>query len=304
MNLRGVFNIMATPFLQGGELDRDSLRCLVGFQIDAGADGLTILGIMGEAQKLLDDERVMITSIVLEAAAGRVPVVVGASAGGPEQTLWLADKAAALGASAIMCAPPTNLRNLDAVYEYYRQVSERSPISIVVQDEPVATGVLMPAAFLARLCNELDRCQAIKLEDAPTPQKITQVRQQLREQVPVFGGLGGAQFYYELRRGAAGTMTGFAYTEILAAIYRKYSEGDTTGARATYYRYLPLIAYEAQPQVGLALRKELLRRRGAIAGSATRHPAMKADADALGELDELIDELGLPRSGLLLETPV
>jgi 4-hydroxy-tetrahydrodipicolinate synthase len=203
-----------------------------------------------------------------------------------------------------MCAPPTNLRNLDAVYEYYRQVSERCSIPIVVQDEPVATGVLMPAVFLARLCDQIDSCQAIKLEDAPTPQKVTQVRQLLQHPVPIFGGLGGAQFYYELRRGAAGTMTGFAYTEILAAIYRLYSSGDTDGSRATYYRYLPLIAYEAQPQVGLALRKEVLRRRGAIANAATRHPAMKADGDALSELDELISELGLPASGPLPEASV
>ena len=293
MDLAGVFNIMATPFHESGDLDCDSLRRLVDFQIYAGAGGLTILGIMGEAQKLLDDEKLTVASTVLDQVSARVPVVVGASAGGPEQTLWLARQTAALGATAIMCAPPTNLRNLDAVYEYYRRVAAESPIPIVVQDEPVATGVLMPAAFLARLCNEISGCDAIKLEDAPTPQKLSQVRALLQHQVPVFGGLGGAQFYYELRRGAAGTMTGFAYTEILTAIYRQHTSGDISGARATYYQYLPLIAYEAQPQVGLALRKELLRRRGAIASSAARHPAMQPDGAALAELDELLHELGL-----------
>jgi 4-hydroxy-tetrahydrodipicolinate synthase len=293
MKLAGVFNIMATPFDEDGGLDSASLRRLVDFQIECGADGLTILGIMCEAQKLLDEEKLSVTRLMLEQAAGRVPVVVGASAGGPEQTLWLALKAAELGAAAIMCAPPTNLRNLDAVYEYYRRVASASPLPIVVQDEPVATGVLMPAAFLARLCNEIPGCAAIKLEDAPTPQKLSQVRALLQGPVPVFGGLGGAQFYYELQRGAAGTMTGFAYTEILAAIYRQHCNGDVVGARATYYRYLPLIAYEAQPQVGLALRKELLRRRGAIATAVTRHPAMRPDGAALAELEELLLELGL-----------
>jgi 4-hydroxy-tetrahydrodipicolinate synthase len=291
--LAGVFNIMATPFNEDGSLDGSSLRRLVDFQIDCGADGLTILGIMGEAQKLLDEEKLSVTSAVIEQAAGRTPIIVGASAGGPEQTLWLALKAAKLGATAVMCAPPTNLRNLDAVYEYYRRVALASPLPIVVQDEPVATGVLMPAAFLARLCNEIPGCAAIKLEDAPTPQKVSQVRALLQGPAPVFGGLGGAQFYYELQRGAAGTMTGFAYTEILAAIYRQHSSGDVAGARARYYHYLPLIAYEAQPQVGLALRKELLRRRGAIATAITRHPAMRPDAAALAELDELTEQLGV-----------
>ncbi|HVC30386.1 MAG TPA: hypothetical protein VND24_04300, partial [Steroidobacteraceae bacterium] len=166
-------------------------------------------------------------------------------------------------------------------------------LPIVVQDEPVQTGVLMSAAFLARLCDELEGCAAIKLEDAPTPQKVTQVLAQLQRPAPVFGGLGGAQFYYELRRGAAGTMTGFAFTEILVSIYQQHSSGDIDGARATYYRYLPLLAYEAQPQVGLALRKEILRRRGAIASATLRHPAMRPDVAALGELDEILAKLGL-----------
>jgi 4-hydroxy-tetrahydrodipicolinate synthase len=115
----------------------------------------------------------------------------------------------------------------------------------------------------------------------------------LQRPAPVFGGLGGAQFYYELRRGAAGTMTGFAFTEILVSIYQEHRSGNLAGARAAYYRYLPLIAYEAQPQVGLALRKEILRRRGAIASAAVRHPAMRPDAAALAELDEILEQLGL-----------
>ena len=270
MQRSGVYNIMATPFDEQGVLDLASLRTLVDFQLEAGADGLTILGIMGEAHKLLDEEKLEVIRTVLHQTRGRVPVVVGASAGGPEQTLWLARESASLGATAIMCAPPTNLRNLDAVYEYYRRVAAGSDIPIVVQDEPVATGVLMSAAFLARLCNEIEGCDAIKLEDAPTPQKVSQVRSLLGREVPIFGGLGGAQFYYELQRGAAGTMTGFAFTEILAQIYRSHRDGDIGAARSTFYRFLPLIAYEAQPQVGLALRKELLKRRGAIACAVTQ----------------------------------
>jgi 4-hydroxy-tetrahydrodipicolinate synthase len=299
--LAGVFNIMATPFDATGGLDLSSLRRLVDFQLAAGADGLTILGIMGEAQKLLDEEKARVVQTTLDQVAGRVPVVVGASAGGPEQTAWLADIAATSGASAIMCAPPTNLRNLDAVFEYYRRVATESRLPIVVQDEPVATGVLMPAAFLARLCDEIDGCAAIKLEEAPTPQKITQVAGHARNPVPIFGGLGGAQFYYELRRGAAGTMTGFAFTEILAAVYRRHRSGNTEGARGIFFRYLPLIAYEAQLQVGLALRKELLCRRGAIATPYARHPAMKADTAALLELDELLLTMGLSEGPPILD---
>jgi 4-hydroxy-tetrahydrodipicolinate synthase len=293
MTLAGVYNIMATPFDDDGQVDEQSLRRLVDFQIAAGADGLTILGIMGEAHKLVDEERLLVTRTVIDQVDGRVPVVVGVSSGGPDAALWLGRQAQAIGAAGVMCAPPINLRNLDAVFEYYRRLADGLSIAIVVQDEPVQTGVLMPAAFLARLCNELAGCAAIKLEDAPTPQKVTQVLAQLKRSAPIFGGLGGAQFYYELQRGAAGTMTGFAFTEILVSIYQQHKAGNPEGARATYYRYLPLIAYEAQAQVGLALRKELLRRRGAIASAAVRHPAMRADPIALTELDQILTELGL-----------
>src|SRR6476620_6399215 len=109
MNLSGVYNIMATPFDDGGELDEASLRRLTEFQLEAGADGLTILGIMGEAHKLLDEERLQVMRAVLEQVAGRRPVVVGVSAGGPDAAIWLGQQAAALGAAAVMCAPPTNM---------------------------------------------------------------------------------------------------------------------------------------------------------------------------------------------------
>jgi 4-hydroxy-tetrahydrodipicolinate synthase len=293
MQLAGVYNILATPFDERGDIDERSLRSLVRFQIAAGADGLTLLGIMGEAHKLLDEERLLVTRAVIDEAQGRIPVVVGVSSGGADAAIWLARQAEAAGAAGVMCAPPPNLRNLDAVFAHFRRLSESIDIPIVVQDEPVFTGVEMPAAFLAGLCNEIEGCRAIKLEDAPTPPKISQVIANLDREVPIFGGLGGAQFYYELCRGACGTMTGFAFTEILVAIHRRFAGGDRSGARDLYFRFLPLIAYEAQPKVSLGLRKELLRRRGAIRTSALRPPGVTPDQAALEELNELLDCLAI-----------
>lgn len=293
MRLQGIFNILATPFEPGSALDESSLRRLVDFQLDAGVAGLTILGIMGEAHKLLDEERLAIVRTVLDQVAERVPVVVGVSAGGADTATWFSRRAADLGAAAVMAAPPTNLRNLEAVYEYYRRLNAESPLPVVVQDEPVSTGVVMPAAFLARICDELERCVAIKLEEAPTPVKLSAVHRLAKRRVPIFGGLGGAQFYYELRRGAAGTMTGFAFPEILVAIQRRYAEGDDAGAYELFARYLPLISYEAQPVIGIALRKELLRRRGAIAWAGGRHPWAALDEGSLEELTQITRRVGL-----------
>ena len=114
---------------------------------------------------------------------------------------------------------------------------------------------------------------------------LTQIRRVLGDRAQIFGGLGGAHFLEELGRGADGTMTGFAFSEVLVAIYRRFVAGDAKQARVIFERYLPLIRYEAQPGIGLSLRKEILRRRGAIRTSVLRPPAQPLDRETLAELD-------------------
>lgn len=293
VRLTGVINIMATPFHPDGQIDEASLRRLVDFQIEKGAAGLNVLGIMGEFHKLLDEERRRVVEIVIDQAAGRVPVIVGCTHSGTYATIELALHAQQAGAAAVMVAPPNNLVNLDAVYEHYKTVAAALQIPVVVQDEPTFTGVRMPPAFLARVCNEISGCDYIKLEDPPTPEKISRLNTLLQRPVGIFGGLGGVFFLEELNRGAVGTMTGFSYTEILVDIDRKFKSGDKAAARETFYRYLPLLRFEFQPVVGLALRKYLLYRRGAIAHPGVRQPG-PAVSDALKqELEDVLAYCGL-----------
>src|SRR5690606_20751536 len=191
VELTGVINIMATPFDPEGQIDEASLRRLVDFQIEKGAAGLNVLGIMGEFHKLLDDERRRVVEIVIDQAAGRVPVIVGCTHSGTYATIQLALHAQRAGAAAVMVAPPNNLKNLDAVYEHYRAVAAALDVPVVVQDEPTFTGVTMPPAFLARVCNEIPGCDYIKLEESPTPEKISRLTGLLQRPVGIFGGLGG-----------------------------------------------------------------------------------------------------------------
>src|SRR5699024_4265542 len=109
----------------------------------------------------------------------------------------------------------------------------------------------------------------IKLEEPPVPQKITQILAQNPE-AQIFGGLGGQYFIEELERGAVGTMTGFAFTEALIAIYDAFTAGDRARAREIFYQYTPLLRYEGQTGVSVSIRKEILRRRGAIAHADIR----------------------------------
>jgi 4-hydroxy-tetrahydrodipicolinate synthase len=109
----------------------------------------------------------------------------------------------------------------------------------------------------------------------------------------VFGGLGGVYFLEELQRGAVGTMTGFAFPEILVRIYAQFAAGDHKGAAATFDRYCPLIRYEFQPKIGLALRKHTYQKRGVIASSTIRAPGMRMDAVTARELEATVARVGL-----------
>jgi 4-hydroxy-tetrahydrodipicolinate synthase len=294
MFLSGVCTITLTPFTEEGDVDLGGIDSLARLYLDSGVHGLTILGIMGEAHKLSDAERSIVMQRYLEAAGDHVPVVVGCSAAATKVTIEWAREAEEIGAAAVMVAPPNNVRNLDLVFEHYRRVAEAVSLPVVVQDEPVNTGVVMPAAFIARVVNEIEGCQYVKLEEAPTTIKITSLLEKIEDRVGIFGGLGGMYFYEELSRGAVGIMTGFAYQEILVRTYELFSKGKKREAREHFFRYLPLIRFEAQLGVGgVSIRKEVFKLRGAISSSHVRFPAPALDEETLRELEELVGLLGL-----------
>jgi 4-hydroxy-tetrahydrodipicolinate synthase len=281
--MKGVYNILVTPFDGNDRIDVDSLQSVVEFQIENGAHGLTILGILGEGQKLTDAERDLVIKTVIDQVNGRIPVVVTTSHQSTSVVIDRSKKAAEMGAQGVMIAPPVLLRNMDAVKQFYDTVKSEVSIPIVVQDEPNATSVIMPASFLATTGLPI-----IKLEDPPVPQKITQILDR-NPDAQIFGGLGGQYFIEELERGAVGTMTGFAYTEALVAIYDAFMAGDRDKARSIFYQYTPLIRYEGQANVSVSIRKEILRRRGAIANADIRPPGAKIDKQGLDELTLLLE---------------
>ena len=294
MFLSGVCTITLTPFTEEGDVDLGGIGSLARLYLDSGVHGLTILGIMGEAHKLSDAERSIVMQRYLEAAGDRVPVVVGCSAAATKVTIEWAREAEESGAAAVMVAPPNQVRTLDLVFAHYRRVAAAVSLPVVVQDEPVNTGVVMPAAFIARVVNEIEGCRYVKLEEAPTTIKITSLLEKTEDRVGIFGGLGGMYFYEELSRGAVGIMTGFAYQEILVRTYELFSKGKKREAREHFFRYLPLIRFEAQLGVGgVSISKEVFKLRGAITSSHVRFPAPALDEETLRELEELVGLLGL-----------
>ncbi|QIN81929.1 dihydrodipicolinate synthase family protein [Rubrobacter tropicus] len=297
MSLQGVLPITLTPFTDSGDVDSGGIEALTERYLDSGVDGLVALGIMGEAHKLTDAERSAVAGRYVAATDGKAPVVVGCSAPATRVAVERAREAEGLGAAAVMVAPPNNLKNLGLVFEHYREVAESVSVPVVVQDEPVNTGVVMPAAFISRVMNEVQNCRYVKLEEAPTTIKISALTNGIEsadKRAGIFGGLGGMYFYEELGRGAIGIMTGFAYPEILVRVYYLYSKGREMEAREHFFRYLPLIRFEAQLGVGgVGIRKEVFKMRRVIASSHVRSPAPPLDAETLRELEDLVEYLGL-----------
>lgn len=290
--LRGVWNILATPFQPDGEIDEPSLLRLLEGVIAAGVDGITVLGVAGEAQKLSHDERRRVLELTTATASGRVPICCGVSQDGTQVALEMARAAAAAGAVAVMVAPPTFLQPGPALTAHMRSIGESTGLTIVLQDFPPINGVSMTPAQMAQLADAVPAIRTIKLEGLPTPQRVAQTHALTGDAVTVLGGLSGNFLLDELRRGASGTMNGFAFVEVLVQIWQAWNAGDVDTAAATYFHYLPLLASEAQPGISIAVRKHLLKLRGLIDYPLVRKPGPKLHEGVKEDLADTVRRLG------------
>ncbi len=287
----GVFVIAVTPFHPDGRIDMDSCDRMVDFYLDAGATGLTVLGMMGEAPKLTIEESRDVVARILVRVDGRVPVVVGVSAPGFAQIDALTKMVMNLGAAGVMIAPPGNLRTDDQIVTYYTQVAELiGDVPFVLQDFPLVTGVQISAKVIAQIVNDLPTCVCLKHEDWPGLEKITYLRRDgvLNNRISILCGNGGLFLPEEMARGADGAMTGFAYPEMMVAVVDHYTKNDVERGQDIFNAYLPLARFEQQPGMGLAIRKYTLAKRGIIAHDALRRPGAALSAQSRAEVDALI----------------
>ena len=290
MKLEGVYSVLPTPFTANGDLDEVSLCRVVDLFVDAGVNGVTALGVTGEVARLDDAERRRVLEIVTTRVNGRIGVVAGATAEGTRTCIAYCRHAKESGATAVMVSPPRMPKlNSDVVVRHFQALAEAVDIEIVVQDYPPISGYAMEPALLARIAREIPRARTIKLEDPPTPFKTSRILDQCRGiEVRIFGGLGGVFLLEELLAGATGAMTGFAFPEILVTIVKLYRAGDVDKAADIFYRAVPLMRFEFQDGIGMAIRKEVLHRRGALASPATRAPAAALDQTTREALDRVM----------------
>lgn len=300
MQIQGVFSVLPTPFSSDGEVNVEDLRRVVDLFIGAGVNGLTALGVTGEVARLVERERTLVLQTVLDHVNGRVPVVAGTSADGLRTCIEYSRQALAAGAAAVMVSPPRMAKlNSQSVLAHYSKLASAVDIEIVVQDYPPISGFAMEPSLLARIAREIPRARNIKLEDPPTPLKAARILDESQDtKVSIMGGLGGVYLLEELIAGAAGAMTGFAYPEMLVEIVKHFKAGEVDRAANEFYRYVPLMRFEFQEGIGMAIRKEVLRRRGALTDASIRAPGAVLDASTRAALDRLLgwmrDKQGVP----------
>ncbi|MDA0301167.1 MAG: dihydrodipicolinate synthase family protein [Chloroflexi bacterium] len=286
-DFRGVFPILATPFHEDESVDLDSVRRLVAFMAHIGVDGVTVLGVLGESNRMTDRDREAIVRAAVEASDG-LPVIVGTSHPGTNATIELSQMAQELGAAAVMVAPSSEpIPSDDRVLDYFTRVGAALEIPVVAQDHPASTQVHMPVPLLLRLIEAVPAIACLKEEGVPTPARVASLRRGMQRQVPVLTGLGALYALFDLEQGSAGFNTGFAFPEVLMAMTRAADAGDWPTARDLYARFLPLIVFEQQP--GVAIRKEILRRRGLIQGARVRHPGGGLIPETAEQLTRLLD---------------
>ncbi|MCL8208249.1 MAG: dihydrodipicolinate synthase family protein [Actinomycetia bacterium] len=284
----GSYVILATPFDAHERLDPEGIARQVEFHAKVGARGVVVLAVMGEGIKVTEDERRLAVEAAVAAARGKVPVIVGVNA----PSFWLVrrhtEQAARLGAQGVLLAPVAGTPPAALTALYQGVAGEGLPI--VLQDYPPATGVNLSVGQIARVVEAVPAVVAVKNEVPPTGPRTRELKAALPRPVTILGGLGGLSLLDELDAGADGTMTGFAFSEVLVAVCEEHRRGNRERARELYEAFLPWLVFESTPGVGLGIRKEFLRWRGLLRHATLRAPAPALDEPTRKRTEELFRE--------------
>lgn len=299
IKLEGVYTVLPTPFDEHGNFDSESLRRVIDLFIDDGVSGFTALGVTSEVARISDRERHTILDATMTHTNGRVPVIVGATGDGLDTCLGYCEDAKQAGAAGVMVSPPRMAKvNSNYIRKHFAAIADKFDYAIVVQDFPPISGYHMEPSLLVDIARDVPSARTIKLEDAPTPYKTARIRDleaklDTRLDINIFGGLGGGYLLEELMSGANGAMTGFAYPKLLVETVSKWTAGSRDEAADFFYRHLPIMRFEFQPGIGMAIRKEILKRRGALAHAGIRLPGAELDESTKAALDRVLKWLDL-----------
>ena len=288
MTFAGVIPILATPFHDDETLDLESWKRLLEFMIAIGVDGVTILGVLGESNRLNDHEREQLIETAVETVRRRVPIIVGTSHNGTRAAMYLSRRAEELGANAVMVTPAKEaVPNDDRIVELYRRIGDGISIPIVLQDHPASSDVHMSVDLILRVLRQVPSIECVKEEAVPTAPKIRQLREGSPDRYfAILTGLGALYAPFDIEAGSDGFNTGFAFPEILQAMVAAARDNDWPRVYGIYARFAALIVLEQAS--GVAVRKDLFRRRGLFRSARARHPGASISSALSQQVDTLL----------------
>lgn len=270
---RGIFAIAYTPFDEGGNLLFDDLGRICDWVARSGAHGLVWPVMASEFTTISFPERVQGMKVAVQAAAKRVPVVIGVSDVSKAGAVALAEEAAKAGADAVIAMPPWNVKmeSHALIEEYYRAIAQAAGVPVVVQNAGAPLGSALPGSFVVELCRKIPLVQYLKEEKSPQGHAVGEVIQLGGQDVKgVFSGSPCYWIFSEYRRGICGTMPGSYIPDVDAQIWDLLEAGREAEARRihnaklVFENSMRIIPY---PQAA----KEVLLRRGIISFAAARH---------------------------------
>ena len=292
----GTYAIAPTPFHEDGRIDERSIDRLTDFYAEVGCDGVTVLGILGEAPKL-DAAEAEQVAVRFVKRAKTMQVIVGVSAPGFASMRSLAKASMDAGAAGVMIAPPPSLRTDDQITGYFKQAQEAigEDIPWVLQDYPLTLSVIFTPVVIRKIVMENPSCVMLKHEDWPGLEKISQLKAWVKDgslrPLPILIGNNALFLDFEMGRGADGANTGYCFPDMLVDVVRLSKQGKRDEAHDLFDAHLPLIRYEQQPGPGLAVRKYVMMRRGIIASDTLRKPGAALTPAARAEVDYLLSRL-------------
>lgn len=291
---RGFVAIAVTPLTTEGAVDYAGIAPLMDFYINCGATGVTLLGVMGEAHRMTDSDARTILDAATEAIAGRVSILAGISDASLQRVASLAEYGMNRGCAGVMLQPLAGLQGDATIAAYIKRVADElgPEVPICVQDFPKASNVHISVDVWRQIVDSCPTVVMLKHEDEPGLGKLSAIREAelagLRR-VTILTGNNGIHLVQELDRGADGAMTGFAFPDALARVIEMHGSGAREQAEDLFDRYLPVNRHELR--TGIAMRKEILHRRGALATARARFPARPLTAIDHAELGRLLQRL-------------
>lgn len=283
--LCGIVTVLNTPFTDDDTIDVESLKRNVASALDAGVAGFLVPALASEVGKLSPDERILMVQTVISEAAGRAPVIGGASAPTQSARLEQAQRLTEIGCDGILVSIP--FEDEDTYARDVREIAAVTPF-LMIQDWDFQ-GFGVPVPLITRLFEEIESFQSLKIEVVPAGVKYSQVLEATGGRLHIAGGWAVTQMIEALDRGVH-TMMPTGMHAIYTRIFNLYTAGNREAARALFYKLLPVLAFSNQHlDISIHFFKRLLFKQGIYATDRVRQPILPFDAYHARVADELVE---------------